>query len=286
MRRRRFRSAARSAGRPGRRAPGGLTRRPPGEPAVGRCAHRQQVAEPVVVPLRVAISVMRAGGPVVAGDPALVEGAAAHGCDRDGIGEGSAAVRRSAHQDRRAADGGVERERDHEPDVVHRVIGDGRVADARIRPALVDRGPGQRVLRPPGACIERRRRDDVARATVEEPPALEGGDDRIALAKGVRLDLRLVHARGVRVRVGADRAVRAARRGDSRRDQCERAEYGGALRAGSSSASPDRFPSQRADLTPRFTVYKAGGAAVFARARNAVGRFAVGVEGETIREPP
>ena len=184
--------------------------RPPREAAVRRRAHEDAVPEPVVVPLRVAVAVVRALRPRVAGDPVLVVevGRAERRGDRALPGEAS--VGRSAREDRaRRTERGQahpERERRDHPDVVHRVIGDRRVADPRPGPALVDRRPGQHAGRPGAARVRRRRPADVARAASRvEPSGLEGGDHGVAEAERVGLDLSPVLARLVRVRVGADR---------------------------------------------------------------------------------
>ena len=124
---------------------------------------------------------------------------------RDGVRPAHAVGRPARH------DGGggrprlVQGERGDDPHAVARVVGDRGVADPVVRPvALVLRDPGQEPVLPARPSVSRGRPADVGRAAVEEAPRLEGGDDRRPRCERVGLDLRLVLARGVRVRVGAD----------------------------------------------------------------------------------
>src|SRR5581483_660312 len=84
---------------------GGIRRRlphAPGEAAVGRGVHLKPVAETVVVPLDIAVAVVRAARGGVADDPALV-GEAGRGHDRDRVLPRQAAVGRAVDDDASAA---------------------------------------------------------------------------------------------------------------------------------------------------------------------------------------
>ena len=114
----------------------GEQHRAPGDAAVGRRDHPHRVAGAVVVELDVAVAVVRARGPRVAGDPGLVPEAPRRLSGVDGIRPGQAAVGRAVDEQDVAAAAGVDPEAEGEPDVVLRVVGDRRVADPRPRAAL------------------------------------------------------------------------------------------------------------------------------------------------------
>ena len=58
------------------------------------------------------------------------------------------------------------------------------------------------------------RKTDVGSPTIKEAARLEGGHDRVAKGKGVRLNLRLVITGGVGVRVAANLDQRFRRKGN------------------------------------------------------------------------
>src|SRR4029077_20881340 len=163
----------------------------PGAAAVHRDLRHDLIREHVAV-AQVAGAEVRALRPVVAGDPLLVlpeARARADGLDRPAP---AAAVARAVDRDGRA--GAREDERDREPDAVAAVEGDRRVARARGQAA-------EEAARPRPARVTRHREADVARAAVEDAPDLEDGDDLLAEGGGIGLDLRLVLALRVGVRV-------------------------------------------------------------------------------------
>ena len=147
--------------------PGGTARiadRPPGDPAVGRRDHLHGVALAVVVELDVAVAVVRARGPRVAGDPGLVPEGPRRLSGIDRVRPGQAAVARAVDEQDVPAPAGVDPEAQSQPDVVLRVIRDRRVADPRPRAAFPDRGSGQAAGRPRPACRPARwRRRDCSR---------------------------------------------------------------------------------------------------------------------------
>src|SRR5207245_1185343 len=145
----------------------------PGQTAIGRGAHLHPVSVRVVVPLRVAMAVVRACRGVVARDPGLVEVAASGDGDRRLPVD--AASRRPADEDRSTGDRGrtPESKRDREPGVVSDVVRDGRVADPRIRPALVDGGPRKEATGPRGSGITGACEANVRGASVVEATDLE-----------------------------------------------------------------------------------------------------------------
>ncbi len=188
--------------------PAGGDGRAPRRAAVRRPVHVETVSSAGVVPLLVAVAVVGAQRPGVAGDPVLVEEPADEGLDR--LLPRQPAVGRAAHEDsggraeRREAH--PERERRDHPDVVQGVVRHCRIADPRPRASLVDGRARQHAGRPGPARVRRRRPADVARpAAVHEAAGLKRRHDRVAVAEGVGLDLGAVLAGRVRVRVGADR---------------------------------------------------------------------------------
>ena len=207
-----------------------LNRLAPCEAAVGRRVHEDLSPGAEVVPLLVAVAVMRALRPGIARDPVLVEEPADEGLDW--VLPRQPTVRRSAHEDSRGRaerrETHPERERRDHPDVVQRVVSDRRIADPGPRPALVDGRAREHPCRPGPAGVRRRRPADVAgAAAVHEPPRLERGNDRVPVAEGVRLDLGAVLALGIGVRVGADRRrdhapARCRRRGHEHRRRASR----------------------------------------------------------------
>ena len=121
--------------------PPGRGRRAPRETPVRRRAHEDLLAHPEVVPLRVAVPVVRALRPRVAGDPVLVEerarprGCRDRRCPRQASVGRAAGQNRARRPERRRAR--PERERRDHPDVVHRVVRHGGIADPRPGPAGV-----------------------------------------------------------------------------------------------------------------------------------------------------
>ena len=107
-------------------------RRAPCEPAIARRAHQDAVAVAEVVPLVVAVAVVRAGAGVVARDPVLVEVLRRSGVrHRDRPAPGEAAVRGAVDHDRGAQRAWVcQAERGDHPDVVLGVERDDRVGRA------------------------------------------------------------------------------------------------------------------------------------------------------------
>src|SRR5581483_6582221 len=145
------------------------------------------------------------------------------GRDDDGVLEGQPAVERAARNGADAADGRVDREPGDDPDVVLRVVGDGRVADPGVWAgrARVDRGARQEAVRPGSAAVRRGGVAEVRRAAAAEATDLEGCDHRRAEGIRIGLDLGLVLARRVRIRIDAepDKAEVRARARDRRRDE-------------------------------------------------------------------
>ena len=170
----------------------------------------------------VAVAVVRARGPCVAGDPGLVPERPGRLGSGDGVRPGQPSVSGAVDEQDDAGSARVDPEAESEPDVVLRVIGDGGIADARPGPGRgrVDRRSGEAAGDPGSATVLRRREDVVARAaTCEVPTRLRRGDDRLPEGERVRLDLRLVLWADVRVRVLADRERKDAPGRDRRHEE-------------------------------------------------------------------
>ena len=185
----RSRSAGRPAGRPDPTSSPAIARAPR-DAAVGRRDHAHVVAGAGVVPLAVAVAVVRALRPRVARDPGLVPEGSRRECRRDRVRQvrppsverltsrmGRCRPRRSRGRD--------------QPDVVLRVVGHRRVADPRPRAAGVGRSSsraarrsstsGRRSARSPRrGCSSRRRRTSG-----------RSGSATIVLPEGERVGLEL-----------------------------------------------------------------------------------------------
>ena len=159
---------------------------------------------PEVGPGEVAVSEVGAGLPVVAADPGLVEVEVVIRLPRGHRHVPPPTVRRAADQER--IRGRREREADDHPHAVPGVVRDDGVAGPRIeaRRGAEHRQAGEEAGLPRQPGIGGRRPADVGGAAVNEAPALErrhlGGTE----AEAVGLDLRLVLAGRVSVRVARD----------------------------------------------------------------------------------
>ena len=163
----------------------------PGAAAVARGLRDHLLADRVAV-AEVAVAVVGALRPVVAGDPLLVLSELRAG--RDGGHRRAPVMRVGRAVDRDLRADAAEDERDREPGLVPPVVRDRRVARSRPQPRQEAAPPG-------AAAVVRDRVADVARAAVEDPPDLEDRDDRLAEGGRVGLDLGLVLALAVLVRV-------------------------------------------------------------------------------------
>jgi hypothetical protein len=220
----------------------------PSQPPVGRGAHLDPVAVPVVIPFDVAVAVEGAGRGVVADDPVLVEVGAR--VARSGRGDGHrvtpgrAAVGRSIDDDGGSPARVRQRQRGDQPGVVGGVVGDARVAHAREAATRDSRDAGKEALGPGGAAVGRSRPPDVRRAAVEEAAHLECGDDGRPRRERVGFDLGRVLAGGVRVGVGAQAC-------QGRRAGRERVRAAGAARAHADEVAPGGLLSAHLVLVVR-----------------------------------
>ena len=178
-------------------AGGGVHLRSPRHSAIRRGTHLNEIVLRGVVPFRIAMSVIGTGGRAIADNPILVgRSLGGHGnrvVPIDAIGR---ATHRNCGVDR--PDG----KHRNQPDIVERVVGDGRVAGSLVESVpLINRDAGQIAIGPGRATIRRGGEPNVGSSSTVNTRDLKGGYDGRAMRKRARFDLAVMLAGAVGKRV-------------------------------------------------------------------------------------